>query len=103
MFRAGLSYVDTFKLLRNVLAIPAYDDMIETTILALQKGEPLHKTILTQEHIIPTNVGVLIKVGEETAQLPQAIQNILDMYDTELDQLISRLAKVIEPLMLIIV
>lgn len=37
MLRAGLSYVDTFKLLRNVLAIPAYDDMIETTIIALQK------------------------------------------------------------------
>ncbi len=103
MLRAGLSYVDTFKLLRNVLAIPAYDDMIETTIIALQKWEPLHKTILAQDHIIPTNVWVLIKVGEETAQLPQALQNILDMYDSELDQMITRLAKVIEPVMLIIV
>jgi type II secretory pathway component PulF len=69
----------------------------------LQRGEPLYKNILAEQQIIPANVGVLIKVGEETAQLPQAIQNILDMYDTELDQLISRLAKVIEPLMLIIV
>ena len=58
---------------------------------------------MQQRHIIPPNVAVLIKVGEETAQLPEAIQNILDMYETELDTLISRLAKVIEPLMLIIV
>jgi len=45
----------------------------------------------------------LIKVGEETAQLPEAIQNVLEMYDAELDTLISRLAKIIEPIMLIIV
>ena len=37
MLRAGLSYVQTFKLLRNVLAIPAYEDMIEQTLVLLQK------------------------------------------------------------------
>lgn len=103
MLRAGLSYVQTFQLLRNVLAIPAYQDMIERTILWLQKWDPLHKNILDENQLIPANVAVLIKVGEETAKLPEAIQNILDMYDTELDTLISRIAKVIEPLMLIVV
>lgn len=103
MFRAGLSYVQTFQLLRNVLAIPAYQDMIERTILGLQRGEPLYKNLFDENHLIPANVAVLIKVGEETAKLPEAIQNILDMYDTELDTLISRIAKVIEPIMLILV
>lgn len=58
---------------------------------------------MQQRNIIPPNVAVLIKVGEETAQLSEAIQNILDMYETELETLISRLAKVIEPIMLIFV
>jgi len=58
---------------------------------------------LEERQLIPANVAVLIKVGEETAQLPEAIQNILDMYDTELDMLISRLAKIIEPIMLVFV
>ena len=103
MLRSGLSYVQTFQLLRNVLAIPAYQDMIERTILGLQKGDAIYKNLAQEHHLIPTNVAVLIKVGEETAQLPEAIQNILDMYETELDTLISRLAKVIEPIMLIFV
>lgn len=103
MFRAGLSYVQTFQLLRNVLAIPAYQDMVERTIAWLQRWEPIYKTLLDERQLIPANVAVLIKVWEETAQLPEAIQNILDMYDTELDTLISRLAKIIEPIMLVFV
>ena len=103
MLRAWLSYVQTFQLLRNVLAIPAYQDMIERTILGLQKGDSIYTNLMQENHIIPTNVIVLIKVGEQTAQLPETIQNILDMYETELDTLISRLAKVIEPIMLVFV
>lgn len=103
MFRAGLSYVQTFQLLRNVLAIPAYQDMVERTIAWLQKWDPIYKNLLEERQLIPANVAVLIKVWEETAQLPEAIQNILDMYDTELDMLISRLAKIIEPIMLVFV
>lgn len=98
-----MSYVQTFQLLRNVLAIPAYQDMIERTILGLQKGDSIYTNLAQENHLIPTNVIVLIKVGEQTAQLPETIQNILDMYETELDTLISRLAKVIEPIMLVFV
>jgi len=43
----------------------------------------------------------MIKVGEETANLPAALDNVLKMYEEDLNTLIARSSKVIEPIMLI--
>jgi len=48
-------------------------------------------------------VAVLIKVGEETANLENSVNNVLKMYQEELNVTINRLAKVIEPIMLVFI
>ncbi|NOZ43586.1 MAG: hypothetical protein GXP45_00145 [bacterium] len=53
--------------------------------------------------LIPSNAAALIKVGEESANLETAIQNILSIYEEELNGMISRLSKVIEPIMLVFI
>jgi type II secretory pathway component PulF len=45
----------------------------------------------------------MIKVGEETANLPVSLDNVLQMYEGDLNLLIDRLAKVIEPIMLVFI
>jgi type IV pilus assembly protein PilC len=53
--------------------------------------------------LIPSDVAVMIKVGEETANLPGSLDNVLQMYEGDLNLLIDRLAKVIEPIMLVFI
>jgi type II secretory pathway component PulF len=45
----------------------------------------------------------MIKVGEESANLSNSLDNILDMYQEDLNTIIMRSSKVIEPIMLIFV
>ncbi|NCO97734.1 hypothetical protein GW864_00930 [bacterium] len=45
----------------------------------------------------------MIKVGEESANLTNSVDNVLSMYEGELNILINRLAKVIEPIMLVFI
>jgi type II secretory pathway component PulF len=45
----------------------------------------------------------MVKVGEETANLANSLDNVLKMYDTELNNIINSLAKVIEPIMLVFI
>ena len=45
----------------------------------------------------------MIKVGEETANLPNSLDNILTMYEEDLNTIIMRSSKIIEPVMLILV
>ncbi|HCB51095.1 TPA: hypothetical protein DEP21_00670 [Patescibacteria group bacterium] len=50
---------------------------------------------------MPPDVPAMIKVGEQTANLPTTLENVLTMYDGELNVSINRLSKLIEPVMLI--
>jgi len=103
MFSAGMTYVETFQQLRDVLGVAAYKDMIERTLLSLQKWESIYDSIKQETDLIPSNAAALIKVGEESANLETAIQNILSIYEEELNGMISRLSKVIEPIMLVFI
>lgn len=45
----------------------------------------------------------MIKVGEESANLSSSLDNVLDMYEDDLNTIITRSSKIIEPVMLIFV
>jgi type II secretory pathway component PulF len=45
----------------------------------------------------------MIKVGEETANLSTSLENVLKMYEDDLNTLIMSSSKIIEPIMLIFV
>ncbi len=101
MIGAGLDYVQTFRLLRGVLAIPAYQEMIEKVMAGLQMGKTIYDSLKEETHLIYPNVAVMIKVGEETAHLEESMQNIISMYQEELDNAITQFSKVLEPVILI--
>ena len=57
-----MDYVETFRLLRDVLKIPIYQTMIERVLADISLGKTLHEPISAHPEIIPSNVAVLIKV-----------------------------------------
>ena len=103
MMAAGMNYIQTFQLLRDILGIPAYTDMIDRVLLGLGKWETIYATLKNETELIPSDVSIMIKVGEETANVPNSLDNILKMYEEDLDTIITRSSKVIEPIMLIFV
>ena len=103
MIGSWMDYVDTFRLLRDVLKIPLYQSMIEHVLADISLGKNLYEPISQHTDIIPSNVSVLIKVWEETANLENAMQNVIDIYQEELDNSIKNFSKAIEPFILIFV
>ena len=101
MIGAGLDYVQTFRLLRGVLAIPAYQEMIEKVMAGLQIGKTIYDSLKEETSLIYPNVAVMIKVGEETAHLEDSMGNIIAMYQEELDNTITQFSKILEPVILI--
>ncbi len=103
MIGSGMDYVDTFRLLRDILRIPLYQNMIERVLADITLGKSLYEPISEHPEIVPSNVAVLIKVWEETANLENAMQNVIDIYQEELDNSIKNFSKAIEPFILIFV
>ncbi len=103
MMNAGMNYIQTFTLLRDILGIAAYTTMLERIITWLGKWETIYATLQYETDLIPSDVSVMIKVGEETANLSNSLDNVLKMYEEDLNTIISRSSKIIEPVMLIFV
>ena len=103
MMNAGMNYIQTFQLLRDILGIPAYTDMIDRVLVGLGKWETIYATLKYETELIPSDVSVMIKVGEETANLSNSLENVLKMYEEDLDTIITQSSKIIEPVMLIFV
>lgn len=103
MMSAWMNYIQTFSLLRDILGIAAYQHMIERVITWLGKWETIYDTLQYETNLIPSDVSVMIKVGEETANLSNSLENVLKMYEEDLNTLIMRSSKIIEPIMLIFV
>ncbi|GHW02515.1 type II secretion system protein F [candidate division SR1 bacterium] len=103
MIASGMDYVETFRLLRDILKVPMYQDMIEQVLADISMGKTLYEPLSEWRIIIPSNVSVLIKVGEQTANLEHALSNVIEMYQEELDNSIKNFAKAIEPAILVVV
>ena len=100
---AGMSYIQTFQLLKDILNIPAYHDMIERILIWLNKWESIYSVLQSETELIPSDVSLMIKVGEESASLSSSLDNVLTMYAEDLNTIIMRSSKIIEPVMLIFV
>lgn len=103
MIGSWMDYVDTFRLLRDVLKIPLYQSMIEHVLADISLWKTLYEPLSEHPNIIPSSVSVLIKVWEDTANLENAMQNIVDIYQEELDNSIKNFSKAIEPFILVFV
>lgn len=103
MMNAWMNYLQTFSLLRDILGIPIYQNMIERVVTGLNKWETIYSTLQYETDLIPSDVSVMIKVGEETANLSNSLDNVLKMYEEDLNNLIGRSSKIIEPIMLVLI
>jgi type II secretory pathway component PulF len=55
--------------------------MIERIIANLMQGNSIYSSLKDETNLIPADVAVMIKVGEETANLSNALDNVLYMYE----------------------
>ena len=53
--------------------------------------------------IIPSDVVELLKVWEETANIPKATNNAIVLYEQEFNKIVDNLSKIIEPILIILI
>ena len=52
--------------------------------------------------VFPPMVISMIDVGEETGQLPEMLLKIADVYDDEVDNAVSAMTAMLEPIMIVV-
>ena len=80
----------------NVVVSKAIDKVHES----VKEGETI-VTPLQASTIFPSMVVSMVDVGEETGQLPDMLLKIAEVYDDEVDNSVTALTSVIEPVMIV--
>lgn len=80
----------------NVIISGAVDKVHE----AVKEGESI-VTPMASTKLFPSMVISMVDVGEETGQLPEMLLKIADVYDDEVDNAVTALTSILEPLMIV--
>lgn len=100
--QSGMNYVESLTLLYDIMGMWIYQEMIRSMLAHVHRGEQMYKWAISYSYLIPANAITLMKVGEETAQLPATLQNIIDIYEEDLLTSIGSISKIIEPVLIVV-
>jgi len=100
MLDAGLQLDTTLELTANTLKHQELKRDAKQALKQLKSGKQLSQ-VLAKTRIFPDFFLSIIKVGEETGRLPRVFKEIASRSKSDLEQVISKLTTVLEPIMLV--
>ncbi|MDZ7816824.1 MAG: type II secretion system F family protein [Planctomycetota bacterium] len=97
---SGVPILDALEIIRSATANQIFSDLVGKVHDNIRQGgaiaEPLDNTPIFDDMVVN-----MIKVGEETGELDRMLLRIADVYDDEVDNLVSGLVSILEPLIIV--
>jgi type IV pilus assembly protein PilC len=101
MLMSGVPILQALQLTRDATGNRLVAEGIETVYRRVREGENVTRP-LAETGVFPPVVAGLVEVGEETGTLPAMLGRLADMYDEEVDNTVSALTSLIEPVMIVL-
>lgn len=100
MYSSGISLPDIIRRVRNIMGNAVLERALDRVGASINDGCAIHESFeLTNE--FPPLVTRMIRVGENTGRMDEAMTNISYFYDREAKEMIERIEPAIEPLLTI--
>ena len=100
LMASGVPILQSITITRDTLDNVVIAKSLERVHDRVRDGEPL-SVPLEQSGVFPQMVTSMIQVGEETGQLPEMLNRVADIYDEEVDNAVSALTSIIEPVLIV--
>lgn len=101
LLSAGLSIVDALEICVETID----NEVISKDIMKVRKAVMQGKTFydpISKIPYFPSMVAQMIKVGESTGNTDQMLSKVSDVFEEEVNQAVSTMTKMIEPLVLVV-
>lgn len=98
---SAVPLLEALEITGAVVGNRVYQRELEITYARVRDGDPISRPLSQTRHF-PDMVSSLIEVGEETGTVPDMLNRIADNYDQELDNSISAMTSVMEPVMIVL-
>ncbi|MDQ7009452.1 MAG: type II secretion system F family protein [Candidatus Gracilibacteria bacterium] len=100
LISSGVSIVGAFDIVATGVGNEVYRQRILLIREDIQQGIKIWESI-DGDKLFPTMMVQMIKVGEETANIDSTILKVADFYDEQVDNLITTLNKLLEPIIIV--
>lgn len=101
MYGAGVSFTDSMKMASKVVSNAYLEQNVTIAIRLIQDGEPIFKAFELASVFPPLGVR-MVKIGERSGQMDEALRNVSYFYDREAKESIEKIEPAIEPLLTVI-
>ncbi len=98
---SGVPILQALNITRDTAGNVVISSAIEKVHEAVKEGESI-VTPLQASGVFPNMVISMVDVGEETGQLPEMLLKVADVYDDEVDNAVTALTSILEPIMIVI-
>ncbi len=98
---SGVPILQALNITRDTAGNVVVSEAIEKVHEAVKEGESI-VTPLQASKVFPAMVISMVDVGEETGQLPEMLLKIADVYDDEVDNAVTALTSILEPVMIVV-
>lgn len=97
---SGVPVLNALQIVRDTAGNDLVANAVQKVHDAVKEGEAMAPPLASTK-VFPEMVISMIEVGEETGKLPEMLEKIADTYDEEVDNAVSALTSMIEPIMII--
>ncbi len=98
---SGVPILQALNITRDTAGNVVISKAIEKVHEAVKEGESIVAP-LQASGVFPAMVISMVDVGEETGQLPEMLLKVADVYDDEVDNAVTALTSILEPIMIVI-
>ena len=101
LLSSGVSILDALEITAKTAGNLVVANAINKSVLAIAEGDTITGPLKATK-VFPPMVIQMIGVGEKTGGLDEMLNKIADFYDEEVDEAVSALTSVIEPIVIVV-
>lgn len=98
---SGVSILQALMITRDTAGNVIVADAVSKIHDSVREGESIVTPMSSAANIFPPMMISMVDVGEETGQLPDMLMKVAEVYDEEVDNNITALTAMMEPLMIV--
>ncbi len=101
LIKGGIPITQSLEIAGHTIGSELYEEVIHEIVERLRRGEPLSQAFQLYGKYFPTIVTQMISVGEQTGKLDEMFQKINSFYSREVDNLVSNVSELIQPVIMV--
>ncbi len=101
IFAAGVPITDALKMLTHSTQNVLYKNAIDELYVNISGGKQLYFSMQSCK-LFPSMMVQMVQIGEESGNLEKMLFKTADFYESDLDYLVGRLGRLLEPLIMVI-